>query len=73
MYKGSIVTKRNDNSAAFVFIESPLVLSYRLSKHALVNLVYRFISCFSGAIAYAVKANPAPESVIAFAVCGIKA
>lgn len=73
MYKGSIVTKRNVNSAAFVFIESQLVLSYRLLKHALVNLVYSFISCVSGAISYAVKANTAPESVIAVTVCGIKA
>ena len=67
------MTNRYPGTAQFIAQEAPIESFYCLSKQALENQVQRFISGFSGVVAYAVKANPAPELVHALAACGIRA
>ena len=67
------MTNRYPSTAQFIAQEAPIESFYCLSKQALENQVQRFISGFSGVVAYAVKANPAPELVHALAACGIRA
>ena len=47
------MTKRYQNTAQFIAQEAPIESFYCLSKQALENQVQRFISGFSGVVAYA--------------------
>ena len=65
------MTKRYADTATLIKQEQPLESLYCLSPAALKKQADRFLTGFPGVIAYAVKANPAPELIKELAAVGV--